>query len=88
MLIENFFNDAIILQENVKQALEDGNAEDLRRAAHTLKSNSRNFGATVLAELCQQLESHAKAGELEGTEELLEQIEVEYKKVRTALETL
>ena len=59
--------------------------EALRRAAHTLKSNARNFGATTLGELCQELESQAKHGELEGAEDLLERIEQEYKQVRTAL---
>jgi HPt (histidine-containing phosphotransfer) domain-containing protein len=76
------------VQEDVRQVLEQGNAKDLRRATHTLKSNARNFGVTALAELCQELEHRAKNEELEGSEDLLTQIEEEYPKVRTALETL
>jgi CheY-like chemotaxis protein len=40
---------------------------DARRAAHTLKSNARVFGATALAELCQELEALAKADHLADT---------------------
>jgi len=87
-LIENFFKDAVKLQEDARQAFEQHQTEDLRRAAHTLKSNARNFGATALAELCQELEHRAKNGELEGSEDLLTQIEAEYENVRNALEAL
>jgi CheY-like chemotaxis protein len=40
---------------------------DARRAADTLKSNARVFGATALAELCQELEALAKADHLADT---------------------
>jgi CheY-like chemotaxis protein len=88
VLIDNFFKDAVKLQETTQQALEQNNAEELCRAAHTLKSNARNFGATALGELCQELESHSKNRELEGAKALINQIEEEYEQVRTALETL
>jgi len=55
-------------------------------AAHTLKSNSANFGARALATLCQELENRAKAGMLEAAQELLAQIESEYSTVRASLE--
>jgi CheY-like chemotaxis protein len=85
-LIASFFNDAVKLQTNARQAVEQGQAEELRRAAHTLKSNSANFGARALAALCQELESRGKAGMLEGAQKLLAQIETEYTNVRAALE--
>jgi HPt (histidine-containing phosphotransfer) domain-containing protein len=88
VLIESFFNDAVELQARARDALAQNKAEELRRAAHTLKSNSKKFGATTLAELCQELENQAKSGILENAEELLRQIETEYPKVQVALETL
>ncbi len=88
MLVENFLKEAAMFQEQARQALETDDAETLRRLAHTLKSNAKNFGATALAELCQHLESRAKAGELESIEKLLEQIASEWKNVRGALEEL
>ena len=88
VLIDSFFKDAVKLQENARQAFEQNQAEELRRAVHTLKSNSKNFGATALAKLCQELENQVKNGVLEGTENLLMQIGTEYKNVQAALETI
>jgi HPt (histidine-containing phosphotransfer) domain-containing protein len=87
-LIDNFFKDAVKLQENARQAFEEHQTEDLRRAAHTFKSTSRHFGATALAELCQKLEHQAQNGVLEDAENVLMQIEAEYEKVQIALEEL
>ena len=87
-LIENFSKDAVRLQAEARQAFEAQQLEDLRRAAHTLKSLSKNFGATALAELCQTLETQAKDGVPENAENLLTQIAVEYENVRIALEKL
>jgi HPt (histidine-containing phosphotransfer) domain-containing protein len=87
VLITAFFKDAVTLQENARQALEQDQVENLRRAVHTLKSNAKNFGATTLAERCQELENRANA-ELEDAEDLLTQIEVEYDITRDALEIL
>jgi len=60
-------------------------AEGVRRAAHTLKSNAHTFGATELADLCQTLEGRARAGELDDTGELVRQIEANYERAAAAL---
>ncbi len=88
VLIETFFQDTVKLQKNARQAFEQHQTEDLRRAAHTLKSNAQNFGARALAELCQDLENRAKVGELEHAEELFIPIDTEYQKAKAALESL
>jgi HPt (histidine-containing phosphotransfer) domain-containing protein len=72
----------------LRQALEQGDAAELRRAAHTIKSSSNDFGATTLAELCQELETMGKAGTLDGAAELVAQVEHEYEQVRAALEAV
>jgi signal transduction histidine kinase/CheY-like chemotaxis protein/HPt (histidine-containing phosphotransfer) domain-containing protein len=59
--------------------------ETVRRAAHTLKSNARTFGATDLAALCQKLEERARAGELDDAPELARQIEEKYERAAEAL---
>ena len=63
-------------------------AEKVRRAAHTLQSNARTFGATDLADLCQQLEERARAGELDSAEELARQIEEKYQRAAAALDAV
>jgi HPt (histidine-containing phosphotransfer) domain-containing protein len=58
------------------------------RAAHTLKSDAKNFGGSELARLIQELENRAKENNLEGAEELLVSIGDEYAEVHAALETI
>ena len=84
-LIDTFLEDGPHLLADMRQAVEKGDAGGLRLAAHGLKSNSADFGATVLSELCRELEMMGKAGVLEGAFERLEQAEVEHKRVRAAL---
>jgi HPt (histidine-containing phosphotransfer) domain-containing protein len=43
----------------IQQACEQGNAEQLRRTAHALKSVAAQLGALTLSLACQQLENHA-----------------------------
>ena len=88
VLLDSFFKDAVKLQAQARQALAEGKTEELRRAAHTLKSNSNNFGAMTLAELCQELENLAKEGKSDGAEALLTRIEKEYGNARDALQIM
>jgi HPt (histidine-containing phosphotransfer) domain-containing protein len=57
----------------------------LRLTAHTLKSSGNDFGATQFAQLCQQLEDLGQSGRLDGSESLVEQISLEYERVRISL---
>jgi PAS domain S-box-containing protein len=85
-LVDTFLRDAPTLLETLRSALADAEAQRVRRAAHTLKSNGRLFGATTLAELCQELEAMAKAGSLAGAAELVARIDEEYARVADALQ--
>jgi PAS domain S-box-containing protein len=85
-LVETFLRDAPALLETLHGALENGEAQHLHRAAHTLKSSGRVFGATRLAELCQELEATARTGALAGAAELVAGIDEEYARVAAALQ--
>lgn len=85
-LIDAFFGDTSQLIAQMRQASAARDAESLRRAAHSLKSNSANLGATTLAALCQQVEEIAKAGTLDGANARIAQIEIEYETVKRALQ--
>jgi PAS domain S-box-containing protein len=87
-VIDAFLADAPGLLVTVRRSLEDGSNEELRRAAHTLKSNGATLGAEAFAELCRTLEQRAKTGELEGASELVDQIEAEYRPLEEALSAL
>jgi HPt (histidine-containing phosphotransfer) domain-containing protein len=59
-------------------ALRGPDVNEVRRAAHTLKSNGATFGATRFSELCRELEVQAKTGDLTGAPALATQIDEEY----------
>src|SRR5262249_39116438 len=85
-LIDSFLETAPPLLARLHQGVAQGNAAEVRAAALTIKSSSKDFGATRLAELCQTLEDMGKAGILAGTAELAIQVEAEYQPVKAALE--
>jgi HPt (histidine-containing phosphotransfer) domain-containing protein len=85
-LMDTYFQDAPQLLADMRAALAAGNAADFRRAAHSLKSNSANFGARHLAALCKELEDKGKAGVLDGAGAKIELIQAEYAQVKAALE--
>ena len=87
-MIDTFLADAPAMLAQMHRSLEQGDAATFRRAAHTLKSNSRDFGATVLSEMCRDLEMMGKAGTLDGAAEKLAPAEAEYAQVKAALEAI
>jgi CheY-like chemotaxis protein/anti-sigma regulatory factor (Ser/Thr protein kinase) len=87
-LIDTFLEDAPQMLAEMSQAVEDGDATVLRRAAHSLKSNSADFGAMALSSLCRELEGMGKTGTLAGTAEKVAQAKAEYERVQGALEIL
>ena len=86
-LIDTYFEDTAVLLPTMRQAVADARAEELRRAAHSLKSNSASFGANHLARLCRELEDQGRGGALAGAAERLVQIEAEVERVKRALES-
>jgi HPt (histidine-containing phosphotransfer) domain-containing protein len=87
-MVETFLADAPGMLVEMRQSLEREDAATLRRSAHSLKSNSADFGARVLYDLCRELEMMGKAGALEGAAGKLASIEAEWAQVRAALEAL
>jgi CheY-like chemotaxis protein len=85
-LIDAFLEDAPQLLADMRQAVEQGDAAGLRLAAHSLKSNSADFGAIALSNLCRELEGMGKAGTIDGATELVARAEAEYQQVKAALE--
>ncbi len=84
-LIGTYVADAGCLLTAIRQALLVGDVPALRRAAHSLKSNSATFGATALAALCRELEEHAMSGGVNRAADLLAQVEAAYAEVEAAV---
>jgi HPt (histidine-containing phosphotransfer) domain-containing protein len=86
-LIHTYLEDASQLLADMRRAVEEKDAAALRLAAHSLKSNSAEFGALALSALCKDLEMQAKAGDLSGAGEKVAQAEAMYEGVSQALLT-
>ena len=87
-MIDEFLNDTPTLLASMRQALTANDIVVLRRSAHTLKSNSANFGAMTLSARCKELEELSRAGTLDDAPTLVRQIEAEYTKVKSALQAM
>ena len=87
-VVDLFLADAPALITSLRSSLERQDTEELRRAAHTLKSNGETLGAGVFAKLCRTVEQHAKDGRLDGVPQLVDQIEHQYRTLQETLASL
>jgi HPt (histidine-containing phosphotransfer) domain-containing protein len=87
-LVGAFLDDAPAQLRTLRATFGQGDAEEARRAAHTLKSNGATFGAERFSGLCRELEEKAKASDLAGTDELVGRAEAEYARVEAELAPL
>jgi HPt (histidine-containing phosphotransfer) domain-containing protein len=85
-LIEGFYRDADRLLDQARQASDQRNADDLRRASHSLKSTSATFGVMALSATARELERLAREGRFEGAAGLIARAESELATARAALE--
>jgi PAS domain S-box-containing protein len=74
-LVDTFLAEAPKLLATLRDAADRGDADELRRAAHTLKSNAATFGGEALADDCRMLEGVAATGTFEGVSDLVSSIE-------------
>jgi PAS domain S-box-containing protein len=84
-LVEQFVSDSPALLAAARRGLETGDAEQVRRAAHTLKSNAATMGAGELADRSRTLELAAKAGELGNGAASIDAVAEELERVHAAL---
>ena len=85
-LIEIFLEDLNRRLAEIRDALSEGDAERIRRAAHALKGASGELGAARLRELCSRLEAQITQESLDGAAGVIRSIEEEADRVRHALE--
>ncbi len=84
-VITVFNEDAPELLKTMEQALAAQDAEQFRRAAHSLKSNSAAFGAETLAGLARELEMMGKENRLAEAAGKVALAAAEYQRVQEAL---
>ncbi|MDH3689841.1 MAG: response regulator [Gammaproteobacteria bacterium] len=74
-VIDIYLSDSEDLLDSLREAIESGDAEDLTRAAHTLKSTSANLGASSLMAVCKEIEAIGRKGGTEGAAALFTEVE-------------
>jgi HPt (histidine-containing phosphotransfer) domain-containing protein len=87
-LVDTFLTEAPGMLGDLRAALATGNADNFRRAAHSLKSNSNTFGALTLAAMAKELELTGLAPALAAGGSTLDALEQEYGRVAAALKEL
>jgi len=85
-VISTYFQSSSELLKELQQAIEQADAEGIRKAGHSLKSSSANLGARQLAALSKELEEAGRTHSLEKTRLLLNQIKSEHGRVVAALQ--
>jgi HPt (histidine-containing phosphotransfer) domain-containing protein len=83
-----FLEDGPGLIDEMRRAIESGDAAALRLAAHTLKGNAAEFGATALSRLARDVEAIGAAGGVAGAAVLVGQAQDGLAQVRVALASL
>ena len=70
---------------NLAQAVAQGDAPQIGRSAHSLKSSSANVGAMALSRQCAELELAGRSGNLDAARELHPKLAAEHERVQAAL---
>jgi HPt (histidine-containing phosphotransfer) domain-containing protein len=84
-LITAYLDDTLKLLLDLRKALDTHTPDVLRRAGHSLKSSSRDFGALGLSALGEKLEALGKENRLAGAAELVAEAESAFEPVQVML---
>lgn len=87
-LVGIFLQDGPHRLADIESALAAGNAEDLARAAHTMKGSASNFGATALSAVSRDIEQLGKQRNLPEANIRLPALRAEFARTTTALQAL
>ncbi|MGD9601568.1 MAG: response regulator [Gammaproteobacteria bacterium] len=74
------------LLKEMQQAITSGDAPQLQRAAHSLKSSSASLGATACADLCRDLEALGRDGKAAAAASKVDVLEFELEAALAALD--
>jgi HPt (histidine-containing phosphotransfer) domain-containing protein len=85
-MIDTFLEEAPGLIADMQTAATSADVDSLRRAAHTLKSNSLTFGAVRLGDLSREIEERAARSQFGDIGDLIDLVVEEYPAVAAALE--
>ena len=85
-LVELFLKDAPLRLQAIWDSLDQNRAESVAQTTHSLKGSANNIGARRLAEVCAQMESAAKTGDLATAAQCRKDLQHQYERVCFLLE--
>lgn len=80
-----YLKETVLKIDNLKKSAAEKNADSLRMIAHSLKSSTANVGGIKLSALFKTLENKAKINDMEDIETLIEEIDINYKRLENKL---
>ena len=87
-LVDTFLTEAPLMLDELRHSFAQREADNFRRAAHTLKSNANTFGAHTLGAMAKELELGGLAPVAEANGQPIEALAQEYARVAAALTEL
>jgi CheY-like chemotaxis protein len=81
-----FIDDVPLRLDELRQAVERGEAHKVEETAHMLKGGSGYMGGVQMAKICAEIQELGASGELSRVPELLDDLEAEFERVRPVLE--
>src|SRR3954453_17237163 len=87
-LVGTFLEESPVQLAELQGAAARGDAYEVRRVAHTLKSNAATFGIVSLEDACRELEQRAHDGDLGDADVLVPSIGNSLAEARPALDGL
>jgi two-component system sensor histidine kinase/response regulator len=87
-VIHAFVDDTPQHLRTLHQAIVGSDANNMRKAAHSLKSSSANVGADHLAQLCKEMETLGRTDSTVGASGILTTMEQEFQAVRHSLNAI
>ena len=72
----------------IASAVENSEPDKLAEAAHSLKGSALSIGAMPMASIAENLELSGKTESMQGTDDLLKELELEEERVRDSLKEM
>lgn len=87
-LIGMFLDDGPTKVQSITEGLNNGDFEQMERAAHSLKGSSGNLGAKQLQDVCEQMQVASRQHQLEAARQLTGEIAAAFASADQALRSL
>lgn len=87
-LVASYLIDVPAQMDLLSSAMQSGEADTFRRAAHSIKSTSLSFGAEQLAAQARILEEKGKSGQIEGCADEINDLRKSFDLVQAQLKEL